>query len=212
MSSDDRAELMAIIRCKSGEIQFKVVYYGPGHCGKTTNLMTIHRAIGKKVRGELISVNTTGDRTIFFDFLPMDLGMLRDLSIKISVYTVPGQVMYNDTRKLVLKGADGVVFVADSQKQLMEQNLESLSNLEKNIHEVGIDFYSMPLVLQYNKRDMGNGNSAIMAVEDMEADLNASSRWPSFAASALYGGGVKETFKKICMMTVAQVCSQVLKG
>ncbi len=201
---------MAIIRCKSGEIQFKIVYYGPGHCGKTTNLMTIHKAIGKKVRGDLISVNTAGDRTIFFDFLPMDLGALKDLSIKISVYTVPGQVMYNDTRKLVLKGADGVVFVADSQKESREQNVESLRNLESNLQEMGINISSIPLVLQYNKRDLDTRPSTLMGIADMEADLNARSLRPSFAASALYGDGVKETFKKICMMTVAHVYAQVL--
>ncbi|MCL4539719.1 MAG: GTPase domain-containing protein [Bacteroidetes bacterium] len=202
---------MAIIRCKSGEIQFKVVYYGPGQGGKTTNLVMIHKALGKKVRGDLISINTAGDRTIFFDFLPMDLGTLRDLSIKISVYTVPGQVMYNDTRKLVLKGVDGVVFVADSQKVRRKQNLESLANLEENLHGAGIDTSSIPVVLQYNKRDLDGKNSGVMAVEEMEAELNASSGRPSFAASALYGDGVKDTFKKICMMTVAKVCEQVLK-
>jgi signal recognition particle receptor subunit beta len=210
ISLDGRAEVMAIIRCKSGEIQFKIVYYGPGHCGKTTNLMTIHRAIGKRVRGDLISVKTAGDRTIFFDFLPMDLGALRDLSIKISVYTVPGQVMYNDTRKLVLKGVDGVVFVADSQNDLREQNVESLRNLEKNLQEMAINMSSIPVVLQYNKRDLDTKSSNIMEIQDMESDLNAKFLRPSFAASALYGDGVKETFKKICMMTVAQVYAQVL--
>lgn len=116
---------MAIIRAKTGEIQCKIVYYGPGRCGKTTNLIMIHRAVGTRVRGDLISINTAGDKTIFFDFLPMDLGQVKNFSIKISVYTVPGQVTYNETRRLVLKGADGVVFVADSLDIRRAQNLES---------------------------------------------------------------------------------------
>ncbi|MFH0823076.1 MAG: GTPase domain-containing protein [Pseudomonadota bacterium] len=196
---------MAIIRRKSKEIQCKVVYYGAGRCGKTTNLITIHRAVGQKVRGDLISINTAGDRTIFFDFLPMDLGIIRDMNIKISVYTVPGQVLYNDTRKLVLKGADGVVFVADSLDVRRKQNIESLENLALNLEEIGLDISTPALVLQYNKRDLDHGGSGIMPIAEMERDLNPDAKWPWYAASALRGDGVKETFKKICMLTVTKV-------
>jgi len=196
---------MAIIRRKLNEVQCKIVYYGTGLGGKTTNLVMIHRAVGKKVRGELISINTAGDRTIFFDFLPMDLGLVRNMSVKISVYTVPGQVQYNDTRKLVLKGADGVVFVADSQNERRLENIDSLSNLEQNLQEVGCGLESVPLVLQYNKRDLNGGDTLIMPVTEMERDLNPDSRWRSFEASAINGPGVKESFKQICMETVEAV-------
>jgi signal recognition particle receptor subunit beta len=198
---------MAIIRRKLNEIQCKVVYYGPGRCGKTTNLLSIHKVVGDRVRGDLICINTAGDRTIFFDLLPMDLGNIKDMGIKISVYTVPGQVMYNDTRKLVLRGVDGIVFVADSLDIRREQNIESLSNLERNLEELGSDLSSIPLVMQYNKRDL-NGTSPIMSLAEMEADLNPEDQWPSFEASALLGKGVKETFKKVCIMTVTQIYSQ----
>ena len=203
-------DIMAIIRRKSREIQCKIVYYGPGRGGKTTNLVMIHKAIGRKARGELISINTAGDRTIFFDFLPMDLGAVKDLNIKISVYTVPGQVIYNDTRKLVLRGVDGVVFVADSMEIRRSQNIESLKNLEDNLIEVGGSLSTLPIVLQYNKRDLNGGDNPLLSVEDLERDLNQDFKWPSFAASALYGEGIKETFKRICMMTVADVYRQLL--
>jgi GTPase SAR1 family protein len=202
---------MAIIRPKSNEIQCKIVYYGPGRCGKTTNLVMIHKAIGSKVRGDLISINTAGDRTIFFDFLPMDLGMIRDLSIKISVYTVPGQVRYNDTRRLVLRGVDGLVFVADSMEVRREQNIESLLNLRDNLRLVGINPSAISLVLQYNKRDLGENGTRIMPVDLMESDLNPDSELPWLEASAVTGVGVKETFKQICMLTVASVGSQLMR-
>jgi GTPase SAR1 family protein len=202
---------MAIIRLKTNEIQCKVVYYGTGLSGKTTNLVMIHEAIGNRGRGDLISINTAGDRTIFFDFLPMDLGSVRGLNIKISVYTVPGQVMYNETRKTVLKGADGVVFVADSLQVRKNENVESLRNLEDNLRDDGQDLASMPLVLQYNKRDLNAGVPSIMSIEELQADLNPHRKWPSHAASALRGHGVRETFKEICMMTVAEVCRKMFE-
>lgn len=200
---------MAIIRRKLNEVQCKIVYYGTGLGGKTTNLVMIHQAVGKRIRGELISINTAGDRTIFFDFLPMDLGLVRDLSIKISVYTVPGQVQYNDTRKLVLKGADGVVFVADSQVTRRQENIESLSNLERNLEEIGSTFDTLPLVLQYNKRDLNGQESIIMPVSEMERDLNPDGRWRWFEASAINGLGVKESFKQVCIETVEYVAGQL---
>lgn len=202
---------MAIISFRSDEIHCKIVYYGPGRGGKTTNLITIHKALGDQVRGELLSIDTAGDRTLFFDFLPMDLGTIGKFRIKISLYTVPGQVRYNDTRKLVLKGVDGIVFVADSLEARRSNNTESLQNLEENLQEQGKSIKTIPLVLQYNKRDLAGSKVAVIPVEDMEGDLNPLGRYPSFAGSALRGDGVKETFKKICIMTVVDVSSRLLK-
>ena len=139
---------MAIISFRSDEIHCKVVYYGPGRGGKTTNLISIHKALGEQVRGELLSIDTAGDRTLFFDFLPMDLGYIGKFRIKISLYTVPGQVRYNDTRKLVLKGVDGIVFVADSLEARRVNNVESLQNLQENLAEQAKSIGSLPLVFQ----------------------------------------------------------------
>lgn len=202
---------MAIISFRSDEIHCKIVYYGPGRGGKTTNLITIHKALGHQVRGELLSIDTAGDRTLFFDFLPMDLGSIGKFRIKISLYTVPGQVRYNDTRKLVLKGVDGIVFVADSLEARKSNNVESLENLQDNLQEQGKRLWDVPLVLQYNKRDLDGSKVALIPVEDMEQDLNPSGKYPSFPASALKGNGVRETFKKICMMTVKDVSARLLK-
>jgi len=202
---------MAIISFRSDEIHCKIVYYGPGRGGKTTNLITIHKALGHQVRGELLSIDTAGDRTLFFDFLPMDLGSIGKFRIKISLYTVPGQVRYNDTRKLVLKGVDGIVFVADSLEARRNNNVESFQNLEENLQEQGKSVAALPVVLQYNKRDLSGSKVALIPLEEMEKDLNATSSFPSFPASALRGEGVKETFKKVCMMTVRDVSTRLLK-
>jgi signal recognition particle receptor subunit beta len=202
---------MAIISFRSDEIHCKIVYYGPGRGGKTTNLISIHKALGDQVRGELLSIDTSGDRTLFFDFLPMDLGSIGKFRIKISLYTVPGQVRYNDTRKLVLKGVDGIVFVADSLEARRNNNIESLMNLDENLKEQGKSIHVLPVVLQYNKRDLAGTKVAIVPVEDMEADMNPHGHFPSFCGSALKGDGVRETFKKICMMTVIDVSTRLLK-
>jgi signal recognition particle receptor subunit beta len=203
---------MAIISFRSDEIHCKVVYYGPGRGGKTTNLISIHKALGEHVRGELLSIDTAGDRTLFFDFLPMDLGNIGKFRIKISLYTVPGQVRYNDTRKLVLKGVDGIVFVADSLEARRNNNIESLQNLDENLREQGKSITAIPLVLQYNKRDLAGSKVAVIPMEEMERDLNHEQRFHSFAASALRGDGVKETFKKMCMLTVVDVSTRLLKN
>jgi signal recognition particle receptor subunit beta len=202
---------MAIISFRSDEIHCKIVYYGPGRGGKTTNLISIHKALEHQVRGELLSIDTSGDRTLFFDFLPMDLGSIGKFRIKISLYTVPGQVRYNDTRKLVLKGVDGIVFVADSISARKSNNLESLKNLDDNLAEQGKNIHSLPLVLQYNKRDLEGSKVGVMPVEEIAQDLNSDSKFPEFEASALKGDGVRETFKKICMMTVVDVSARLLK-
>ena len=202
---------MAIISFRSDEIHCKIVYYGPGRGGKTTNLISIHKALGHQVRGELLSIDTAGDRTLFFDFLPMDLGTIGKFRIKISLYTVPGQVRYNDTRKLVLKGVDGIVFVADSLEARRNNNVESFNNLIDNLQDQGKAFDSLPVVLQYNKRDLAGSKVALIPIEEMERDLNSGGKYPSFAASALKGEGVRETFKKVCMMTVVDVSARLLK-
>jgi signal recognition particle receptor subunit beta len=202
---------MAIISFRSDEIHFKIVYYGPGRGGKTTILITIHKALGHQVRGELLSIDTSGDRTLFFDFLPMDLGSIGKFRIKISLYTVPGQVRYNDTRKLVLKGVDGIVFVADSLEARRHNNVESFTNLDDNLREQGKSALALPVVLQYNKRDLAGSKVAVIPVEEMEKDLNPNGQFPSFLASALKGDGVRDTFKKICMMTVVDVSTRLLK-
>jgi len=202
---------MAIISFRSDEIHCKIVYYGPGRGGKTTNLISIHKALEHQVRGELLSIDTSGDRTLFLDFLPMDLGSIGKFRIKISLYTVPGQVRYNDTRKLVLKGVDGIVFVADSISARKSNNLESLRNLDDNLAEQGKNIQSLPLVLQYNKRDLEGSKVGVMPMEEIARDLNSESKFPEFEASALKGDGVRETFKKICMMTVVDVSARLLK-
>jgi len=202
---------MAIISFRSDEIHCKVVYYGPGRGGKTTNLITIHKALGHQVRGELLSIDTAGERTLFFDFLPMDLGTIGKFRIKISLYTVPGQVRYNDTRKLVLKGVDGIVFVADSLAARRHNNIESFQNLKDNLIEQGKSVDTLPVVVQYNKRDLDGTKVPVMRMEELERDLNIDHQFPAFPASALRGDGVRETFKKICMLTVVDVSGRLLK-
>src|SRR5512138_3136711 len=141
---------MVLFNYSTKELTAKVVYYGPGLCGKTTNLQWIHEKLPIKNKGKMLSLATETDRTLFFDFLPIELGAIRGMKTKIQLYTVPGQVFYDATRKLVLKGADGVVFVADSQKEMMDSNLDSWQNFEANLKENGLDIHTIPLVIQYN--------------------------------------------------------------
>lgn len=183
---------MPLINYASREITCKIVYYGPGRSGKTTNLLQIHSRIPDGRKGELISLATETDRTLFFDFLPIDLGTLSGFRTRLQLYTVPGQVYYDSTRKLVLRGADGVVFVADSQREQMEENLESLRNLQENLLEEGFDIRELPLVLQYNKRDL----PGVVPVEELEDLLNFRGV-PSLTASAVSGEGVFDTLRRI---------------
>ena len=174
------------------EVNCKVVYYGPGLSGKTTNLEVVHGKAPKGSVGDLTSIATEGDRTLFFDFLPLNLGQVAGMKTKFQIYTVPGQVYYNSTRKLVLQGADGVVFVADSKKGKMPENLESLENLLENFREYGMDPATTPIVLQYNKRDLPE----VYTIEEMDAELN---RWNclTFEAVARDGNGVFPTLKAL---------------
>jgi len=192
------------------EVHVKIVYYGPGRGGKTTNLLYIHEAMADAVRGQMVSIDTKQDRTLFFDFLPLSLGKIFDFDIRIQLFTVPGQVIYNATRKLVLKGVDGLVFVADSQKTQREKNIESLDNLRDNLAEIGLGIQEIPLVLQYNKRDLASSGVPLLSVEEMEKDLNSHYGVPSFAGSAVSGEGVFETLRDISKLTVKAVARKLM--
>jgi signal recognition particle receptor subunit beta len=183
---------MSFINYSSREINCKVVYYGPGLCGKTTNLQFIYTKTNPDVKGKMISLATETERTLFFDFLPLALGEIRGFKTRFHLYTVPGQVFYDASRKLILKGVDGVVFVADSQVERMEANLESLDNLRINLEEQGYDLSAVPLVIQYNKRDLPNA----APVEEMRRLLNPRAV-PDFEAAATSGEGVFETLKAV---------------
>ena len=188
---------MVFFNYSTMQMAAKVVYYGPGLCGKTTNLHHIYSQTSSECRGEMVSLETETDRTLFFDLLPIDVGQIAGFNTRIQLYTVPGQVFYNTTRKLVLKGVDGVVFVADSQKPMLQANVDSLENLRENLAEMGLDLMDIPLVLQFNKRDLDD----ICTVDELDKALNWS-RWPTFEASALHGDGVFETLKGVSKVTL----------
>jgi len=183
---------MVSINYSAREVCCKIVYYGPGLSGKTTNLQYVHAKVPGNTRGKLISLATEADRTLYFDFLPINIGTINGFAAKFQLYTVPGQVYYNATRKLVLRGVDGVVFVADSQPSKMDENIESLTNLEENLREYGYDMDDMPVVIQFNKCDL----PGVLSMEDMQAQLNPKG-WPCFQASATVGNGVFDTLKMI---------------
>ena len=193
---------MAIVNIKKREIECKIVYYGPGRCGKTTNLEYIFKAYKKQVEGEMVSVNTEGDRTLFFDFLPIGLGKIKGCEVKIQLYTVPGQVQYSSTRKLVLRGVDGVIFVADSLEVRREKNMISLKDLQQNLKEYGMSLFKIPLVIQHNKRDLAEQGFDLMSIEQMERDLNRQLKVPSFPASAFTGQGVGASLKEVMKLTL----------
>ncbi|NLI82718.1 MAG: GTPase domain-containing protein [Deltaproteobacteria bacterium] len=203
---------MAFIDMKRNEIQAKLVYYGPGRGGKTTNVLHIHKTMSRQICGKIVTIDTKGDRTLFFDFLPLSIGKVMGLSVRIQLYTVPGQVLYNDTRKLVLRGVDGVVFVADSLKVQQQQNIESLQNLVENLQDEKIGIHEIPLVLQYNKRDLANSSIPILSQEEMEHDLNRDLGVPSFPASALKGDGVYETLREVSKKMIRRVTHKLRDG
>ena len=196
---------MALINPKKREVQVKIVYYGPGRGGKTTNLEYINSRFRSRIKGEMVTVKTYGDRTLFFDFLPLDIGSINGFNIKIQFYTVPGQVKYNATRKLVLRGVDGIVFVADSMSLRREMNVRSLQNLEENLRSFNKDIRRIPLVLQYNKRDLKDHNISLLSVEAMQEDLNRDLNAPHFEASAITGDNVALTMKKIISITIGSL-------
>ncbi len=182
------------------EVNCKIVYYGPGMSGKTTNLEIVHQKAPEENKGDLTSISTDGDRTLFFDFMPLDLGNIAGMRTKFQLYTVPGQVYYNSTRKLVLQGVDGVIFVADSDPEKMEENLESFRNLEENLREYGKELSDLPHVIQYNKRDLPNA----MPVEEMDKKLNKYGV-PTFEAVAVTGEGVFPTLKVLASMVLETI-------
>ncbi|NOX21035.1 MAG: GTPase domain-containing protein [Nitrospirae bacterium] len=191
---------MALFNYATKEITLKIVYYGPGLSGKTTNLQYLHSILDPKRRGKLLSLSTEADRTLFFDFLPVELGKVQDFSIRFQLYTVPGQVRYNATRRLVLKGADAVVFVADSQRDKLQENIESLENMRENLIANNINPDDIPLVIQYNKRDLDNA----MSLTELNAHLNKMGV-PFFESVATEGRGVKETFEAIVKLLLKHI-------
>jgi len=193
---------MAIINLKKREVECKIVYYGPGRGGKTTNLQYIFQNSRKLMTDEMVSINTKGDLTLFFDFVPMGVGKIKGCDVRVQLYTVPGQVKYSSTRKLVLKGVDGLVFVADSLRIRHEKNIISLKDLAINLQSYGLNIMKMPLVLQYNKRDLASDGVPLMSVEEMENAYNHQLKVPSFAASAVTGENVNATLKTCLVSTL----------
>ncbi|MDO9308340.1 MAG: ADP-ribosylation factor-like protein [Deltaproteobacteria bacterium] len=186
---------MSFINYASREINCKIVYYGPGLCGKTTNLQFVYQKTAPDAKGKMISLATETERTLFFDFLPLSLGEIRGFKTRFHLYTVPGQVFYDASRKLILKGVDGVVFVADSQEERIDANIESLENLRINLKEQGYDLDKLPYIVQYNKRDLPN----VMTVEELRRELNPTNV-PEFEACATTGEGVFETLKAVAKL------------
>ncbi len=188
---------MSLVNYSTREITCKIVYYGPGRSGKTTNLQYIHTFVPDDKKGPMVSLATETDRTLFFDFLPLDLGSISGFKTRIQLYTVPGQVYYNATRKLVLRGADGVVFVADSQREQFNENVESLRNLHENLLDENINVRDFPMVLQYNKRDL----PGVVSIAELNEELNYRNV-PSFPAATINGEGVFETLKGVSQLVL----------
>jgi len=188
---------MSFINYASREINCKIVYYGPGLCGKTTNLQYIYNKTANDAKGKMISLATETERTLFFDFLPLALGEIRGFKTRFHLYTVPGQVFYDASRKLILKGVDGVVFVADSQDARLDANIESLENLKDNLEEQGFDIEKIPFVIQYNKRDLPD----VTSVEELSKLLNER-KVPELEACATTGEGVFETLKAVAKLVL----------
>lgn len=193
---------MSLVNYATREITCKIVYYGPGRSGKTTNLHYIYGQVPTDRKGQMVSLATQTDRTLFFDFLPLDLGMISGFTTRFQLYTVPGQVYYQTTRRLVLQGADGVVFVADSQSRQLDENVESMQDLHANLAEHGVDPRSIPLVVQYNKRDLPR--DLILPVPTLDDALNFRGV-PAFEADALHGGGVFETLRGISELVLRRL-------
>lgn len=193
---------MSFINYNAKEIHCKIVYYGPSLGGKTTNIQWVYQKTAQDQKSKLIALNTENERTLFFDFLPLFVGDIRGYQTKFHLYTVPGQVVYDASRKLILKGLDGIIFVADSQAERMEENIESMNNLETNLKQQGYDIKQVPLIIQYNKRDLKNA----IPIQELRAQLNRYNS-PEFEAVATQGTGVFETLK-----TLSKSIVNILKG
>jgi hypothetical protein len=198
---------MSLVNYSTREITSKIVYYGPGRSGKTTNLQYIYGQVPEDRRGRMVSLATETDRTLFFDFLPLDLGTISGFQMRFQLYTVPGQVYYDATRKLVLQGADGVVFVADSQRAQADENVESFRNLQVNLLEQGVDPRQIPIILQYNKRDLPD----VMSMEEMDDLLNYRDL-PRYEARALAGAGVFDTLRGISEQVLRRLSQRFSRG
>jgi mutual gliding-motility protein MglA len=196
---------LAIINPDKKEAEVKLVYYGPGRAGKTSNLKYIYNKFEKRIKGKLASIDTAEDNALFYDSLPLEIGMVKGYKIKVQLYTVPGRVKYNATKKLVLKGVDGIVFVADSMVLRQELNIASLQELKKNLAIHGKDILQTPLVFQYNKRDLAEQNIPLLSFNTLEKDLNNQLLAPSFEASTITGFNVVETVKKAISLTIASL-------
>lgn len=192
---------MSFINYASREINCKIVYYGPGLCGKTTNLQHIYANTTQEAKGKMISLATETERTLFFDFLPLSLGGIRGFKTRFHLYTVPGQVFYDASRKLILKGIDGLIFVVDSQEERLDANLESFENLKENLEEHGYDLAKLPLVIQYNKRDLPEA----MSIEELRKELNIAPNIQEFEAIAATGVGVFDTLKAVAKLILAEL-------
>src|SRR5262245_18928129 len=203
-----RNPTVVVVSYSGKEINAKLVYYGAGLSGKTTNLESIYEAVPETSRGKMVSMKTQSDRTLFFDLLPLDLGEIMGFKTRFLLYTVPGQVFYNATRKLVLKGADAIVFVADSAVGKMDENKESLANLRANLAEYGLKLDDIPWALQYNKRDLPN----VYSVEELNASLNPTGKVPTFEAVATTGTGVFETFRGISHQLMQKVTRELQRN
>ncbi len=200
---------MASINLKDKLIQVKIVYYGPGRGGKTTNLEYVYGKFQNRIKSEMVSIKTHGDRTLFFDFLPLDIGKIKRYDVKIQLYTVPGQIRYNATRRLVLNGVDGIVFVADSMAIRRERNILSLKNLEENLQLQRKDIKKLPIVMQYNKIDLHEKGIELLDLKALDKDLNSELKAPSFSASALNGKNVVNTLKKIVSLTMSNLKNEL---
>jgi len=196
---------MPLVNFTAREITCKLVYYGPGRSGKTTNLQYIHGRVPEQRRGRMVSLATQSDRTLFFDFLPIELGVISGFTTRFQLYTVPGQVYYNATRRLVLQGADGIVFVADSQARRFDENVESFQNLQENLLEQGVDIRSMPLVIQYNKQDLPT--DLVLTPGELDDSFNFRTV-PSLPADALHGTGVFETLKALSTVVLHRLAAR----
>ena len=200
---------MAFVNPKKKEVQVKIVYYGPGRGGKTTNLEYIYQKFNKRIKTEMVTIKTHGDRTLFFDFLPFDIGKVNGYDVKIQLYTVPGQVKYNATRRLVLRGVDGIVFVADAMAVRREKNILSLKNLQENLANYKKSVFKVPIVLQYNKVDLSEQGIPLLPIDTLNKDLNSKLKTASFPASALTGTNVVATMKKIISMTMTSIINEL---
>lgn len=196
---------MAFINTRNKQVQLKIVYYGPGQGGKTTNLLYLHKNFSERIKSKMVTIDTYGDRTLFFDFFPLDLGQIDGFEIKIQLYTVPGQPKYHATRKLVLNGADGIVFVADMLASMRRKNILSLKDLYENLREHKKNIFKIPLVFQFNKVDLAEKGYPVLPRELLANDLNRQLKRPWISASALNGENVVSTLKKIISMTTADI-------